>query len=98
MKAGLRSKSLSAQILAIGVVFALEFFILGCGKKEKQMAVPQVSTPAQARELPELEQNKIFLTNRLIKTEPADYSYQETKDGLEPLPLEAPENSPPPVD
>ncbi len=78
-------------IFEIGVLILLGGCIFGCAKKENPTPAAKVSAPSQG--LPELAQNKIFLTNRPADPEPPDYSYRDTHDGLDPPP-EGMENLP----
>ena len=66
-----------------GILCFVSICVIGCSKKETPPPAP-VAAPVQVQstQLPDLEQNKIYLTNRTPET-PKDFSFKESPN-IEP--------------
>ncbi len=65
-----------------GILFLVSICVFGCSKKEAPPSAPvPVTVQVQPAQLPDLEQNKIYLTNRTQPLPPKDTLFKETPDG-----------------
>ena len=76
----------------LGIAIFILATLAGCSKKTNE-SLPPPPEP-QKTELPELAQNKIYMTNRISAAEPKDLSFKEVSDdkpapGKKPAPAPA---------
>ncbi len=81
------------------LLFLPIFLFTSCGQKKEEAAPAVQQAPAAlVIQLPELEQNKIYQTNREADIRPPDYTFQPVPDEQEHPPSEAAANQLPPAD
>jgi hypothetical protein len=86
----------SLRMTAVLVLFLI--VSAGCGKKEAPLpAAEETAAAPAAGELPELEQNKLYMNNPLVPAE-QDTSFEPVPDEQEPLSQEELDLLGPPAD
>ena len=79
------------------LLLAATVFIAGCGKEAPQQAAVQDELATAPAELPELEQNKLYLNNPIVQG-PQDTTFEPVPSDLEEIPKEEQDLLGPPLD
>lgn len=74
---------------ATAAFLILAVFVSGCGSPQAPKAPDEIAEKKARPELPILEQNQIYLTNRPEPQIEPDYSFEAFDNGLEPIPEDA---------